>query len=337
MIGLHVVLASRPEGMPVPENFRLEEVEVPAPAPGQLLLAVKFASADPYMRTKMIDVESYTPPYQLDAVISARTVCEIEESRDPRYQAGDLVSAYTGWQTHAVVEADAVVPVDTLLAPPSAFLGVLGMPGFTAYCGLEKIGRPLSGETLVVAAALGPVGATVAQMARLRGLHVVAVVGGDAKATILREEFGIDTVLDHRSPSFADDLAAATPEGIDIYFENVGGHVADAVLPRMNLYGRVPLCGMVADYNRVGTADGPDRLPGFYRHVLVKSLDVRGFLSSEFDDELHDAFIRDMSAWVRNGDMVHREHVTDGLASAPAALIRMLRGDNVGKTVIKIT
>lgn len=334
--GQRVVLASRPVGPPVAENFRLEEMLLPSPRPGQVRLSVHSASIDPYMRTKMSAAASYTPPYEIGSVISSRTVCRVEESLDPRFSAGDMVAAFTGWQSHAVAEGADLSPVDLSLAPPAAFLGVLGMPGFTAYSGLEKIGRPVEGETLVVAAALGPVGATVAQMAKLRGLHVVAIAGGPAKTAILREEFGLDMVLDHGSPDFEQQLERATPHGVDIYFENVGGRVADAVYPRMNIHGRVPLCGMIADYNGQTATTGSDRLPALYRHILNKSLSVRGFLSREFEDDLHETFLADMGSWVRQGSIVHREDVTVGLENAPATFIGLLRGGNVGKAVVQV-
>lgn len=337
MRGHQWVLESRPVGMPTERNFRLVDHEVPEPREGELGLRVAYASVDPYMRTKMVDAVSYTEPYRLGEVISCRSICTVELSKDDRFVAGDVVSAFTGWQTHAVVAAAQVTPIDTSVAPPAAFLGVLGMPGLTAYGGLLKFGRPVRGETLVVAAALGPVGSTVAQIARARGVRVVAIAGGPEKTAILRERFGMETVIDHRAADFEEQLVAATPDGIDIYFENVGGPVADAVLPRLNLYGRIPVCGMVASYNHTGVSPGPDRLPAFYRQVLAKSLDVRGFISSEFTAELQAEFRTEMSHWVRSGTIRHLEHETVGLENAPAALIGMLRGDNMGKTVVRLT
>lgn len=331
-----IVLASRPTGLPRTENFRLEEISVANPEEGQVRLRVLYASADPYMRMKMNDAPSYTPAYEIGELITGRTVCEVEESRDPRFAEGDLVAAVLGWQSRAVLDGDLLTLIDSPVADASAYLGVLGMPGFTAYAGLARLGRPVAGETLVVAAALGPVGATVAQIATLRGLSVVAIAGGPHKTAILREEFGIATALDHRAPDFAERLAAATPDGIDVYFENVGGAVAAAVYPRLNLYARVPLCGMVADYNHDGEFPGPDRLPGFYRDVLVKSLDIRGFIATEFVEEMFGQFQVDMSTWVRDGRVQHREHVIDGLENAPAALLAILAGDNIGKAVIRI-
>lgn len=323
--------------MPTEQDFRLLDCEVPEPLPGEVLLRVEYASVDPYMRTKMIDAVSYTEPYRIGDVISGRSICTIELSADDRFATGDLVSAFTGWQTHAVLAADQVTHIDNTVAPAPAFLGVLGMPGLTAYGGLLKFGRPVPGETLVVAAALGPVGATVAQIARNLGLHVVAIAGGPEKTAILRDRFGMDAVIDHRAIDFEQQLESVTPDGIDIYFENVGGAVAEAVLPRLNRYGRIPVCGMVARYNDHGEVAGPDRLPGFYRQVLAKSLDVRGFISSEFADELQDNFRADMSHWVRTGAVRHLEHETAGLENAPAALMGMLRGDNIGKTVVRVS
>ena len=336
MTARRIVLASRPTGLPRTENFRLEEIPVAHPEEGQVLLRVLYASADPYMRMKMNDGPSYTPAYEIGELITGRTVCEVEKSRDPRFAEGDLVTAVLGWQSRAVLDGDMLTLIDSPLADPSAYLGVLGMSGFTAYAGLARLGRPVAGETLVVAAAMGPVGATVAQIATLQGLNVVAIAGGPHKTAILRDEFGIATALDHRASDFAEQLAAATPNGIDVYFENVGGAVAAAVYPHLNLYARVPLCGMIANYNHDGDFPGPDRLPGFYRDILVKSLDIRGFIATEFVDEMFAQFQVDMSAWVRDGLVKHREHVVEGLENAPAALVALLTGDNIGKTVVRI-
>jgi NADPH-dependent curcumin reductase CurA len=219
----------------------------------------------------------------------------------------------------------------------STALGVLGMPGFTAYSGLLEIGKPQPGETVVVAAATGPVGSAVGQIARLKGARAVGVAGGPEKCRALLEDFGFDAAVDHRSATFADDLAAAVPDGIDVYFENVGGHVAREVARHYNLYARVPVCGLVADYNATSAPSGPDRLPGFMRLVLAKSLTVRGFIQSEFTRSHGRDFLRDMSGWVADGSVRYREDVVDGLENAPEAFRGMLAGRNFGKVLVRVS
>ena len=227
------------------------------------------------------------------------TVCEVVESRSDRRAVGDLVLSYSGWQTHAVADARATRRLDPDAAPVSTALGVLGMPGFTAYAGLLLLGKPAPGETVVVAAATGPVGSAVGQIARIKGARAVGIAGGPEKCRALIEEFGFDAAVDHRAPDFRDRLAEAVPDGIDVYFENVGGEVARAVLRHLNLYARIPVCGLVAGYNATAAPEGPDRLDGFMRRVLTKSLTVRGFIQSEFEREHHAQFLEEMSAWVR--------------------------------------
>ena len=253
------------------------------------------------------------------------TVCVVEESRNPAYTAGDVVLSYSGWQTHAISDGRGLRKLDPSVVPVSTALGVLGMPGFTAYAGLLELGRPKPGETVVVAAATGPVGSAVGQIARLRGARAVGIAGGPEKQQALLEEFGFDEALDHRSPTFADDLAAATPDGIDVYFENVGGHVAREVFRRMNLYGRVPVCGLVADYNATSAPEGPDRLPGFMRMVLTKSLMIRGFIQAEFERSHGEDFVREMSGWVADGSVRYREDVAEGLDATPRGVPRPAR------------
>lgn len=226
--------------------------------------------------------------------------------------------------------------IDPQGVPASAYLGVLGMPGFTAYAGLLEIGRPKAGETLVVAAATGPVGSAVGQIAKLKGLRTVGIAGGAEKCRALVEEFGFDVALDHRDPDFADLLAEAVPAGIDIYFENVGGHVAEAVYPHLNKYARVPVCGLVADYNEVDAGEGPDRLRRTMRLVLTRSLTVRGFIQDEFVPTHQDAFRRDMAQWVADGTVRYREDVVDGLENAPTAFRGLLAGRNFGKLVVRL-
>ena len=331
-----VRLARRPVGEPTDDTFAFEEQDLPALEDGQLLLRVVYLSLDPYMRGRLSDAPSYADPVEVGDVIVGGTVCVVEESRDPSYDVGDVVLSYSGWQTHAVADARHVRRLDPAVAPISTALGVLGMPGFTAYAGLLEIGKPQPGETVVVAAATGPVGSAVGQIAMVKEARAVGIAGGEQKRQALLDEFGFDVALDHRSPTFADDLAAAVPDGIDVYFENVGGRVTREVLRHVNLYARMPVCGLVADYNATSAPEGRDRLPGFMKLVLTKSLTVRGFIQGEFVKTHTKDFVRDMSGWVADGSVRYREDVVDGLENAPEAFRGLLRGANFGKLLVRV-
>lgn len=329
-------LAARPVGEPDDSCFETVAIEVPEPAPGQVLLRTVYLSLDPYIRGRMSSAPSYAASMAVGDVMIGSTVCEVLTSHHPGLAAGDLVLAYTGWQTHAVADGDNLRKLDPAAAPVSTALGVLGMPGFTAYAGLLEIGRPRSGETVVVAAATGPVGSAVGQIARIKGARAVGIAGGPEKRRALVEEFGFDAALDHRSPDFTDELAAAVPDGVDVYFENVGGRVGTAVAHHLNTYARMPVCGLVAGYNATEAAPGPDRLPAFFGQVLTRSLTVRGFIQDEFTQALGPDFQRDMPGWVRDGSVRYREDIVTGLEHAPEAFRGMLRGTNFGKLVIQV-
>ena len=336
MISTQVRLARRPRGEPDDATYSFVEEELPDPVDGQVLLRVVWLSLDPYMRGRMSAAESYAAPVEVGDVLVGGTVCEVVESRNPDYAVGDFVLSYSGWQSHALSDGRGLRKLDPSLAPLSTALGVLGMPGFTAYAGLLEIGRPQPGETVVVAAATGPVGSAVGQIARIRGARAVGIAGGPKKCEALLDDFGFDAAVDHRAPDFPSLLAAAVPDGIDVYFENVGGHVAQEVFKRLNLYARVPVCGLVADYNATEAPQGVDRLPGFMRRVLSKSLTVRGFIQSEFVRSLSADFARDMSAWVADGSVRYREDVVVGLENAPEAFRGMLAGRNFGKVLVQV-
>jgi len=329
-------LAAYPIGVPQDSDFETVTVELPAPADGQVLLRTIYLSLDPYMRGRMSTTKSYAAGLQLGDVVLGGTVCEVLESRSQDYTTGDIVLAYAGWQTHAIADAKHLRRLDPASAPVSTALGVLGMPGFTAYAGLLELGRPKAGETVVVAAAAGPVGSAVGQIARVKGARSVGIAGGPEKCRILREIYGFDAAVDHRSPTFVEDLTAATPDGIDVYFENVGGAVTEAVIDRLNLYARMPVCGQVAGYNDTEPPLGPDRLPAFFRKVLTLSLSVRGFIQSEFVPTHYEAFERDMTGWVRDGRVAYLEDVVDGLEQAPEAFRGLFTGRNLGKLLVRV-
>lgn len=335
-INQRIVLASRPDGRPTAENFRLEETAVPSAGEGEVLLKLRYLSLDPYMRGRMSAAKSYAAPVEIGSVMEGGTVGEVVESRSAGFAPGDFVLSHSGWQSYAVANASTLRKLDPEQAPLTTALGVLGMPGFTAYSGLLTIGQPKEGETVVVAAATGPVGSAVGQIAKLKGARAIGIAGGADKCKALIDEFGFDVAVDHRSPNFAQELALACPDGIDVYFENVGGKVFAAVFPLLNQFARVPVCGLIAQYNQSGPFDGPDRLPLVMRDILSKSLTIRGFIQRDFSDQ-RPAFYHDMAKWIADGQIRYREDIVEGLENAPKAFISMLDGGNFGKLVVKLT
>jgi NADPH-dependent curcumin reductase CurA len=330
------LLASRPHGEPTADNFRLETVPTPQPAAGQVLLRTVYLSLDPYMRGRMSDAPSYAPPVQIGEAMVGGTVSRVVTSQHPDFKPGDWVLGYDGWQDYALSDGSDLRNLGPHLAHPTRLLGVLGMPGFTAYMGLTEIGQPKPGETLVVAAASGAVGSVVGQVAKLKGCRVVGVAGGKEKCRYVVEELGFDACIDHRAPNFAAQLAAACPQGIDIYYENVGGAVFDAVIPLLNTQARIPVCGIIAHYNATNLPAGPDRLPMLQGLILRKRIRMQGFII--FDDfaEGFDEFLRQMSGWIEQGKIKFREDLVDGLENAPQAFIGLLQGKNFGKLVIRV-
>lgn len=330
-----IVLASRPKGAPGPENFRLEDVELSDANEGEVTLRVLYLSLDPYMRGRMSDAKSYAAPVPIDGIMEGEAVCEVIRSRHTGFAPGEIVRGRTGWCTHAVMQGDRLQLVGTHGAPISTAVGVLGMPGFTAWSGLKFIGQPKRGETVVVAAASGPVGSMVGQLAKLIGARAVGIAGGADKCTFVKDELGFDAVVDHRSANFVRDLELACPNGIDVYYENVGGHVWDAVLPKLNQFARIPVCGLVAQYNG-GQALDSDRLPIAMSTILSRSLLVRGFIQTEFAAHHFDSFLSEVGPKVASGEIKHREDVVAGLENAPEAFIGMLTGKNFGKLIVKV-
>jgi NADPH-dependent curcumin reductase CurA len=332
-IASQIVLASRPRGRPQLENFRLEQVATPATPSGGVLLRTLYLSLDPYMRGRMDDRKSYAKPVGIGEVMSGESVAEVIASDHPDYLKGDVV--LTGWRTHAISDGSSLRKLDPAMAPVTTGLGVLGMPGFTAYAGLALIGKPKPGETVVVAAASGPVGSLVGQLAKIAGAKAVGIAGGPEKCRYVGEDLRFDAVIDHRASDFADQLAAACPGGVDVYFENVGDVIWQAVLPLLNRFARVPVCGLIAQYSG-GQTDGPNLLPATMREILSKSLTLRGFINYEFAEEHYPAFLRTVSAGIADGRVRYREDITDGLENAPAAFIGMLEGRNFGKALVRV-
>ena len=335
MMNRQIVLASRPFGEPTEGNFRLIEGEQPDASDSGLLLKTLWLSLDPYMRGLMSEGESYTAPTGIGEVMDGGTVSQVLASRLDKFAVGDFVVGYTGWQEYAQSDGTGLRKLDPNLAPISTALGILGMPGMTAYTGLLNIGQPKPGETLVVAAASGAVGSVVGQIANLKGCRVVGIAGGEKKVSYLAEELGFDAGLDHYASNFADHLRKACPNGVDIYFENVGGKVWDAVFPLLNHFARVPVCGLIAHYNDESLPAGPNRTPELMSAILVKRLTLRGFIVSDFAAQTPD-FLRDVGGWLRDGKLKYREDVVVGLEKAPAAFIGLLKGQNFGKLLVKV-
>lgn len=335
-INRQITLASRPVGAPTVANFARVERPVPLPGEGEVLLRNVYLSLDPYMRGRMSDAESYAAPMAVGDVMVGGTVARVAASRHPDWQAGDLVLAYGGWQDYALSDGRGLQRLDAGMARPSLALGVLGMPGFTAYMGLLDIGQPKPGETVVVAAASGAVGSVVGHIARLKGCHVVGIAGGGEKCGYVVDELGFDACADHRAEDFPQQLEAACRQGIDVYFENVGGAVFDAVLPLLNTRARVPLCGLVAQYNDTDLPPGPDRMGLLMRTLLTRRIRMQGFIIFEDYGPRYGEFLAAMGEWVRQGKIKYREDVVDGLENAPQAFIGMLQGQNFGKLVVRL-
>jgi NADPH-dependent curcumin reductase len=330
MQNLQVLLASRPEGPVSEQNFRLVESAMPSPREGEVLLRNLYLSLDPYMRMRMNEGKSYAPPVQLGDVMVGGTIGEVVESKDPRFKTGDIVGGRAGWQLYAAADAGTLRKIDTRGAPLSTALSVVGMPGVTAWYGLLRIGEPSPGETVVVSAASGAVGSVVGQIARLKGCRAVGIAGGPAKCEHVVNELGFDACVDYKSNAFESELREATPHGVDIYFENVGGRVLDAVLPSFNAFARIPFCGYISEYDD-SAAYGVQHL----RSLLVSRVRLQAFIISEHLD-IWDQALADLSGWLIAGKINYRETIAHGLEAAPAAFIGMLKGRNLGKQLVKL-
>ncbi len=323
-------------GAPVDDNFRLEALVVPVPEYGQVLLRTLYLSLDPYMRGRMSDGKSYAPPVAVGDVMVGGTVSVVEVSCHDGFKSGDMILGYSGWQDYSISDGTGLSRLDPRLASPTLALGVLGMPGFTAYMGLLDIGQPKEGETVVLAAASGAVGSVAGQIARLKGCRVVGITGAAEKCSFVMEELGFDACVNHRRFDFPQQLKAACPKGIDVYFESVGGAVFDAVLPLLNSCARVPICGLIAHYNDTGLPQGPDRLGLLTSTLLVRRIRMQGFIIFEDYGSRYEEFYQQMSAWVREGVIKYREDIVEGLENAPEAFIGLLQGKNFGKLIVHV-
>lgn len=336
-INRQVVLAARPKGIPDENTLRLEDGVMPEAGPDEMLLRTVYLSLDPYMRGRMNDTKSYAEPVAINEVMTAQVVAEVVSSNLPDFKPGDYVLAGSGWQDYAISNGAGVLNLGKDPENMSWSLGILGMPGYTAYAGLLKLGEPKSGETVVVAAASGPVGATVGQIAKIKGCRVVGIAGGAEKCAHVVDNLGFDVCLDHRADDFSDQLKSACPGGIDVYFENVGGKVLYAVLPLLNAFARMPVCGVVSWYNLPGLPEGLDHGPQIMGTILRMKVKVQGFIIFDsFPKETYDEFRQDMSSWLDAGKVHYTEQVVDGLENAASALNDVLLGRSFGKVVVKV-
>lgn len=326
-----IVLAARPKGLPLDSDFRLEDAPIPEPANEQILLRSLYLSVDPYMRGRMNEGASYAPGVELDQVMVGGAVGEVIASSYAGLPVGSIVQTHTGWQTHAVCHGNEARRIDPKLAPVSTALGVLGMPGITAWVGLLEVGQPKAGETVVVSGAAGAVGSLVGQIARIKGCRVVGITGTDSKTGWITSDLGFDAAINYRTEDVPAALAAACPDGVDVYFDNVGGSISDAVLRNMNEGGRIPVCGQISQYNLENAETGP-RLTWLF---IVKRLRMQGFLVFDFE-ALYPKALQELAGWVQDGQLIYREDVVDGLANMPAAFVGMLQGDNIGKRLVRV-
>jgi NADPH-dependent curcumin reductase CurA len=332
MVNRQIHLVSRPEGMPEASNFKLVETEIPKPEDGKVLVRTLYLSVDPYMRGRMRDAKSYAPPFRLNEPLTGGVVGEVVESRNPHFTAGEIVAGVLDWADYSVSSGNHLQKVDPSLAPISTALGVLGMPGLTAYFGLLDIGRPKEGETVVVSGAAGAVGMTVGQIAKLKGCRVVGIAGSEEKIRYLTEELGFDAGINYKTAeNLRKALSEACPDGVDVYFDNVGGAVTDAVLLRINRGARIVLCGQIALYNQ----ETPDVGPRNLTQLLIHSALMKGFIVSDYADRFPEGIAR-LAEWFRNGKLKYKETVVEGLENAPKAFIGLFHGENIGKQIVRV-
>jgi NADPH-dependent curcumin reductase CurA len=326
-----IVLASRPKGLPVSDDFRMMQVELPEIKPGEILLKGLYYSVDPYMRGRMNDAKSYAPPFEIDKPIYGGVIGKVMESLSEHFRPGDMVVGNFPWQKDFIATEKEARKIDTSLAPPSYYLGVLGMTGLTAYFGLIHIGKPKAGETVVVSGAAGAVGIVVGQIAKIQGCYVVGIAGSDEKVKLLKSEFGFDEAINYKTaPDMNKAIAAACPKGVDIYFDNVGGEISDAVIKNINFHARIPLCGQISLYNTTETPMGPRLQP----MLLTRSVLMQGFIVGDFKDRFPEG-IKHLAQWVKEGKLKGIETIEHGFQNLPKALLGLFKGDNTGKMIVE--
>jgi NADPH-dependent curcumin reductase CurA len=324
-------LVARPRGYPRDSDFRLVEAPLPEPGPDQVLLRGLYLSLDPYMRGRMNDRKSYVPPFRLNEVLGGDVVGEVLRSNSAQFRPGDIVQGLAGWQEFAALPAKGLRKVDPSLAPISTAVGVLGMPGLTAYFGLLDVGQPKAGDTVVVSGAAGAVGSIVGQIAKIHGCRAVGIAGGADKVRHCMADLGYDAAIDYKAEDVGAALDRLCPNGVDVYFDNVGGSISDAVVPRLNSFGRVALCGQISQYN----LEKPEPGPRLWTQILIKQARVQGFLVFSYADRYREGAEK-LAEWVKAGRLRYRETITDGIENAPRAFIGMLHGANTGKQLVRL-
>lgn len=326
-----IVLNNRPAGMPTIDTFRIENAEMPQPNEGEVLVRTLYLSVDPYMRGRMSDRKSYVPPFQLNEVIVGGGIGEVVESRSPAFQPGDIVTGMLGWRLYSVVKADELRKIDPRVAPVTTALGVLGMPGLTAYFGLLDICNPQPNETVIVSGAAGAVGMTVCQISKLKGCRVVGIAGSDEKNRYLKDELGVDATINYKTVALKEALAESCPDGVDVYFDNVGGEVSDAVMPLINKGARISICGQISLYN----LEKPDVGPRVQPYLLVKSAFMKGFIIIDYTARFAEGVMQ-LSRWVAEGKLKYAENIIEGFENAPRAFLGLFTGENLGKQLVKV-
>jgi NADPH-dependent curcumin reductase CurA len=328
-----IVLIKRPDGMPKEEDFRLIETDMPKCKDGMVLVKTLYLSVDPYMRGRMSGVKTYISPFELDKTITGGIVGEVVETGSPDLKVGDIITGTLGWRDYNVADSREVRKINPDIAPVSAALGILGMPGLTAYFGLLDIGKPSSGETVVVSGAAGAVGTVVGQIAKISGCRVVGIAGSDVKTEYLVHELGFDAAINYKTTSdIKKALKDACPHGVDVYFDNVGGEISDAVMPLLNHKARIVLCGQISQYN----INKPDVGPRIQTYLLIKSAMMKGFIVMDYADRSEEG-IRQLAQWISQKKLKYAEHVIEGLENAPKAFIGLFKGENLGKQLVKVS
>lgn len=326
-----ILLNSRPTGMPTPDNFKIENVEVPQPKDGEVLVRTLYLSVDPYMRGRMSDRKSYVPPFALNEAIAGGAVGEVVESRSPAFKPGDIVTGMLGWRLYSVAKAQELRKIDPGVGPVTTALGVLGMPGLTAYFGLLDICNPQPGETVVVSGAAGAVGTTVCQIARIKGCRVIGIAGSDKKNDYLETELHVDATINYKIANLKQALSDACPNGIDIYFDNVGGEVSDAVMPLIAKGARISICGQISLYN----LERPDVGPRVQPYLLVKSAMMKGFIVTDYTPRFAEG-VKQLGTWLAEGKLKYAENIIEGFENAPQAFLGLFAGENLGKQLVKV-
>ncbi|MBD7936546.1 NADP-dependent oxidoreductase [Cytobacillus sp. Sa5YUA1] len=328
-----ILLVERPTGMPSDQNFKLvEKEEIPRLHAGEVLIQTIYLSVDPYMRGRMSGRKSYIEPFALNEVLSGGIVGQVIESKDGNYKVGDFVEGRLGWSDYNVAKSHQIRKLDPSIAPISTALGIVGMPGLTAYFGLLDIGNPKEGETVVVSGAAGAVGSTVGQIAKLKGCKVIGIVGTEEKCQYLKEDLHFDEVINYKTDNIKDKVKQYTPDGVDIYFDNVGGEISDEVMKRINYKARIILCGQISSYNATEVVYGP-RIQGL---LVQKSALMKGFIVGDYADN-HEEGLKQLGEWVNSGKLQYRENIVEGLEKAPHAFIGLFKGDNLGKQLVKVS